>query len=502
MMPKVELKQKFGSLMEGLPGQKGTPNGTVKWSDIERDLQKSFDEELHGVKDLTEEDISAYNRSKDTMKFMFEMLDGTYKTGLNDPDSIIQRGLKAMNQLNVMRLLGDIVKSSFIDPAKLVMSHGFARAFDGQLRGMSTQLNNLFSGSTPAIKAELNSFGIALNTELATRILQMSELGDPYAAGSAFENFMNNSVKTFTKMTGFSYWNDTMQLASGITNQKRLYDLATGDLAFDSLSKSDKTYLLASGIDADALGAIEDMLIKHGDTKSTKGLAVFNYDQWTDPVAKDISQKFIIKNSMFDVMEPGIGDIPQVMRSSAGKVMGQFKSFNMTATNSILASGLQRNDKAFYQGLVSMVGLGMMVYAVKELSHGREISTDPRKLILEGFDRSGILGTWSDVNNITEKMTGYGLSSLTGEEGAGNSRYRSRSAVEAVLGPSMGTFANFAAVSNAMFSGEVKREDLHNIRKLTPYQNHPIFAHGADQIEKGAASLFGIKKTKKRRKKK
>jgi len=132
---------------------------------------------------------------------------------------------------------------------------------------------------------------------------------------------------------------------------------------------------------------------------------------------------------------------------------------------------LQQRDAAALNGFIMSVALGAIVYAAKQKLGNRKISNDPDQVLTEALDRSGALGYLSDMNNIMEKATGgtVGISALTGS--LGMSRYASRNAVGAALGPSFGTAEDLRKIIYATTAGDFKKSDIHTIRKMIPYQN-------------------------------
>jgi hypothetical protein len=159
------------------------------------------------------------------------------------------------------------------------------------------------------------------------------------------------------------------------------------------------------------------------------------------------------------------------MSSELGGVITQFKGFALASHQRLLIPAMQRGQKDGYmlQGITALMLTGMMSYAFKELAAGRELSKDPSKWVAEGVDRSGLIAVIMEAHNMTEKLTGVGLSRVT--DGTQASRYSSRSTAEALLGPSLGLALNLSDVATKAASGEMSESDLGKIRRVLPYQN-------------------------------
>jgi len=152
----------------------------------------------------------------------------------------------------------------------------------------------------------------------------------------------------------------------------------------------------------------------------------------------------------------------------------------------MLLLGLQQRDAAALNGLILSTALGAAVYGAKQKLGNREISSDLDQVLTEALDRSGALGYLSDLNNIMEKATGgtIGISALTGS--GGMSRYASRNAVGAALGPSFGTAEDLRKIIYATTAGDFTKSDVHTVRKMLPYQNLFYIRGLLDKLEEQA----------------
>jgi hypothetical protein len=149
----------------------------------------------------------------------------------------------------------------------------------------------------------------------------------------------------------------------------------------------------------------------------------------------------------------------------------QFKTFAAAAHHKILISDLQYRDAAALNGFLMSVAFGTAAYGAKQLVAGREISTDPKKLIVESLDRSGAFGYMWDVNNMMEKFSRgeVGVSKLIGAPPM--SRYAARNISGAILGPSIGTAEDIFAIGGAAFSGEFTDAERRKAIQMIPGQN-------------------------------
>jgi len=147
----------------------------------------------------------------------------------------------------------------------------------------------------------------------------------------------------------------------------------------------------------------------------------------------------------------------------------------MSSTQRIVIAGLQGSDHNALGGFLAMTSMGMFTYYLKQKSSGREVTTDPIALLIEGIDRSGAAGSFMEINNTMEKISSnsFGLRPASGVS-AQASRHASRSVYESMLGPTWGSgLSTFIAASNAITSKEPMTDaDVRALRRLLPLQNY------------------------------
>lgn len=247
---------------------------------------------------------------------------------------------------------------------------------------------------------------------------------------------------------------------------------------------------LAEGfIDKQMALRIADQFSKYG--KEVDGLRLANLAEWDDAGASVAFRAALRREVDATILTPG-QDKPFWLSNTGMKLIGQFKSFAFAATQRILLSGLQRRDMARLNGLLLGVALGYSSYASKQALAGREVKTDLGTIIKEGLDRSGALAWLFDANNIVEKWTGgtVGVGRLMGGQPA--SRYASRSAMEALFGPTYGGLGNFLSATNSVWRGDVKRSDISEFRKLTPFNNLFYVRGFFDSVEEALGDQINL----------
>ena len=145
------------------------------------------------------------------------------------------------------------------------------------------------------------------------------------------------------------------------------------------------------------------------DGNDFKYMRVANSDAWDDtPKAKEAAEIYhqgLSKQVNVDIVTPSKGDVPLWANTEMGGAISQFKKFGAAATQRMLMRGLQEKDTNFMQGILLLMAGGMMVDAFRQKQFGRDYSKKPfgQKLV-DGFDRSGLGGIFSDINNAIERL--------------------------------------------------------------------------------------------------
>ena len=446
MAPDVELSRLYGDA--------SMEDQLVEISSSYKELIDAAKTEKERIK-LTEQmgndqrDISA----------MRDRLRGTYRTP-EDPNSFFIRAGRVLRDANFVRMLGGMTLSAIPDLARPVAVNGLMPVARG-LRALASPKK--FGMAVQ----EARRAGVGLDMVLNSRVASMAEITDIYNKSSSFERGLRAASDAFGKLTLMTQWNTALKSFSGVVTQDRILAAAI-KVSDGTASKSTIKRLAASGIGKEQAQAIAIQFNKHGD----KGdLNLSNGHLWDDREVLDTFRAAVLKDVDRTIITPGLGEKPLWTSSETGKMIFQFKTFAAAAHHKILISDLQYRDAEALNGLLLSVALGTAAYGAKEFVAGREISTDPDKLIVESLDRSGVFGYFWDANNIMEKMTRgqVGVNKLIGAPPM--SRYASRNVLGALLGPSLGTAEDIATVTGAMSQGEFTESDLRRVRKLLPAQN-------------------------------
>lgn len=413
---------------------------------------------------------------------MRDRIRGTYAIP-DDPNSLLMRASRSVRQLNFLRLLGGMTVSSISDVGRPVMIHGLSNVMGKAILPLVTQ-SKLWK---PAAK-EVRLAGTALDMILDSRAMQLADIWDDYGRFSPLERGIQAAADRFGLVTAMAPWNAFWKQFSGIISQTRNLE-AVAALAKGKATPAEIERMAFLGIGKDMAPRIAEQAAKHGEKDS--GIWWANTAAWTDMEAADAFRQAIAKEVDLTIVTPG-QDRPLWMSTELGKVVGQFRSFSMSSMAQVTQLGLQRRDAAFLQGVVLSVGLGMLSMYLRKVLAGQDIPTDPVQWISEGVDRSGVMSWLMDANSIAEKITRnqVGLAAVTGKPSS--SRYASRNAVGAVLGPTFGTVSDAFELTGSAATGTWTAGDTSKARQLLPYQNLFYLRGLFNQAESGVNSALGI----------
>jgi hypothetical protein len=447
---------------------------TKKFGDVEMraEIKRIEQDYIDQIKKTTDPKAARkLNKAKERdirdIAAMRDRIRGVY--GQVDHDNPWVRAGRVARDLNYMRLLGGVVASSIPDVSRVIGAEGIAKTFT---QGLVPLVTNIKGFKAAAREAKL--YGVGTDALMGGRAEIIADVADYAAGGTAFERGVRSAATKFSSINLMNQWTGGIKQLHAVVAQTRIGDeLVSG--------KYDKR-LGQLGISEENAQHIGNQLKRHGN--KVDGVWVFNTKAWDNQDLAMMWGAALRKESDRVIIMPG-QEKPLFMSSELGKTIGQFKTFMFSATQRILLSNLQRQDKHYIQGMIGLVSVGMMAYVFKNWDAGREISDDPRVWVMEGIDRSGMLGMLMEANNTIEKISGnnYGLRPMIGLN-APASRYASRSALDSLVGPTfglMGTVIETAGAATGQRDWEAS--DTRAFRRLLPGQNLSIIRQGLDKIE-------------------
>jgi hypothetical protein len=475
MSADVEMTKRFGSVdmvdqIKEIAEDYARLSAQAKTPEARRKLHKQRDNDIR--------DLAAI---RDRMR-------GTYALPKN-PDGLLVRSGRVINSLNYMRMLGGMTISAIPDTARTVMVHGLMRtAGDGLL-----PLLRNWSGARLAM-TEVKLAGTALDMVLDSRAMQIADIMDDFGRHSKFERAIQAGARNFGVISLMAPWNAAMKQFSGLVTMTRMLR-AVERIAAGKGRPKEVAMLAAGGISEANARKIAAQFAKHGSKEG--GVWHANTAAWEERSAIEAFRAALVRDVDRIIVTPG-QERPLWMSTETGRLIGQFKSFSISAMQRVLISGLQQRDMATLNGAILMVALGGLASVLRAKIGGQPLPdlSDGQKqgqFLVEAIDRSGLTGWMMEANSMTEKLTrgAVGLSAVTGKP---VSRYASRNISSALLGPTAGTMQDFTRVVGAAASGEWNQSDSRVMRRLIPYNNIFYLRQMFDEAEAGINGFFGVPK--------
>ena len=457
--PDIELTARFGD---------------IEMSDSFKNLQLSFRDISNRITDPKKQAAlqKEYDEAVRDLAAMRDRIRGVYGMPI-DPNSAWVRTGRAIRNLNYMRFMGGVVASSIPDIARTFTAEGFANTFRFGLKPLLTNLKQ-FKVSA----AEGKRYGIGSNA-LFNRAEVLADIADYTQGGTAIERALQSGAQGFSNINIMNQWTVGMKQLHAVTMQNSVIDtLLKGNGGAKFYRRLERL-----GISRDQADDITGQVRKYGD--KVDGVHISGAKKWDDPDLERVWGAAIRKESDRVIIVPG-QEKPLFMSTEMGKTFMQFRSFMFAATQRMFIAGIQGQEANYFGGFLMLASFGMLSTAFKNWDAGRQTDLDPTAMVIEGIDRSGALGMLMEVNNTMEKLSGNGLGirSVFGVSQP-SSRYASRSAAEAFLGPTFGSFFSTGArVLGAAGGGyDWTDSDTRAVRRLLPYQNLTFLRQAFDKME-------------------
>ena len=241
---------------------------------------------------------------------------------------------------------------------------------------------------------------------------------------------------------------------------------------------------------------IWDQYVKHGlgtgaNKADWKQVRIANTEMWDDEAraTADLFHNALGRDINITIVTPGKGEVPLWFNTEMGGVIVQFKKFAAAATQRMLMRGMQEKDAAFFGGALMLLAAGAMVDATRQKAFNRSYAKKPfGQKIVDAFDRSGLGGIFSDMNNILERLTDNKIG-LRPTLGAARpySSYTQKNIMSGfgLFGPTSSQIGNISDLMWDWGRGKHTHYSAKNVRRLIPFQNVWYLDSLFDQVEKG-----------------
>lgn len=490
MFPRLELARRFGVdfLDDTFTEAKSEPVKAIR---------KEYADEISKVIDNPKKvDKLLKQEEKDITDLLAvrDRLLGSYGASAN-PSSWLHRVPRMIKQLNVLRMLGSATAAAVSDVARLVGINGATYAFkDGLVPLLKLASSPEGRAYFSKYKSELRAFNIG--TELLMNNLRekgISGLAEEFAKNTKVERGLDVLTSQFMNYSLVGHWNTAFKTLAAMVIQNNVHR-AISKVVSGKIKPKELAKLNSIGIDTNLAKQIYAQVQKHG--TDFKGLVMPNVADWDEGFGElgEMYASAIKKEADIVILTPGVATTPLWMSRGGLGLLGQFKSFALSSVQKTIIPMAQNRDFVTAQAMLGLVGMGIVSGFLKAAISGKDFSTEPKQLIVEGVDRSGITAWVFDADHMIEAASGnrFGLSHVFGT--APVARYAQRGRLESILGPTGKLASDAMIVTGDILSGDVRQSTTSKFRQMLPYQNWFGTRIMLDKMEEEFNNSMGITK--------
>lgn len=393
-----------------------------------------------------------------------------------DPHSWDQRTIRLLKHymtwttmgLSAFSQLGDLLRPAITEGLDAMHRYGFATL-------ISDSRNTIFKMA----ERERYLAGDSLEVVLASKAMAAADIGDVFASRSNWERKAGQFTNAFYMLNGMNHAVDLTKTWASVIVQSNINDAIYKwgmhildpklNAAPDALMMERLKSLSIDG--NDALRMAQELA---GKGINFKSVHLANTENWADTGARDIYRQALQRALQRTVVTPGLGDKPTWMSTPLGSLIGQFKSFGVSSTIRTLYAGLQDKDRNFFQGAAVLVGGGIVLNEIRAQLFSDKSNWDQPYLgiLMDGVDRSGVIGSFTDVNNAIEAASNNKMGARP-LMGAGKTYpVTGDRLASAFLGPSAGKGVLAADTLGRIIEGDFTARTGRQARQFVPLQNH------------------------------
>lgn len=376
------------------------------------------------------------------------------------------RFFRMLKNYNFSRLMGMMVAGMLPDVAAPILKNGLKTTISGWINSARSLAGPL----SKMAKKDLQILNVTLDLHSNSALRNMLEADYANELARGAEKVTDVMSDAMMKYSGGLHFNVVGKTISAHAANSRLINdlISIKKNGWESLTDAERSFLNHHFIDKNDVDSILSQWKKHGAEKD--GVAILNLDEWDNVAIRDKVINYGMKMVNETIIRAGRGDIPLLFQSyQFMSTLFQFKSFFAGASNRVYLPIHQRRDAKIAQGLTALLSMGALTYIVRSYWSGKEPELTPDRLIMEGINRSGVLGLISDP-----------LFALVLNDFMVPSRLAQQNKVEYLFGPSISAYTTAWKLYGRLIDSKHKmdKKDLDLFIKLLPFQN----LHIIDQI--------------------
>lgn len=471
LAPQVEIAKRFGDVE--------MKEKLQSISDEYNILREKARQKVTDPKKLSKKLETLTSQEKDTLEALVRVRDRVLgragRLGADSSEGVRRTVMASRGWRNLVasaRLGGTALTGGLMDTAKIAATYGFLPTVN-KLTQLATS-----SEFRALSKSQARRVGSAVEAALSRRVQvaydgAITEGWTQKLADGVYKYTGLNHITDFNRTLAATLFEDTVLKASGKISEGKALPAFT------------RTRLASLGLGDDELKAIAAQIEKHGG--EVDGIRVSGSADWTDKNLADIYDAAILKESKIAVQQPGAADRVWWMDKETGKLIGQLKTFSLSAPTRLLSGGLQMAGHGEYARAARFFGFmmigGYLTHALRQTVAGKNPVSDPQTAAFEAFTESGIGGVFPDVLSPLGRRLG-----MFGE----SVRYSDRNAMSAYGGPALGALNDTYDFAFNRTQGGMSARDLHMLRRMLPWNQVWWLRREINALEGELAEGFGL----------
>lgn len=344
--------------------------------------------------------LEEMERARVAMNDLRDIVHGVWQIPDN-PDAITPRLLRMLRNFNILGSMGRSVFMALGDIGNVVVSQGLRRSLGHAVEHYAAGISD---GNIKMMRDEVDLAGSVSEVILGMRYHQMTDFGASVGGSgklAKMERNLANASQRFFLWNLLGPWTDMARRFSGGMLQSRLIEYSRLWKA-GTLGKEERTIMGRLGISKAQAVQFVDEWEASGSLKH-KSMFIANTDQWISKNAKSVFRAAMNTEINRMVPTPGAVDKPKaLLKSEWWKVIGQYRGFSIAATHRIMGAGIHTKGKSKYAGMASMVGIAMMVDALKRPDY---MQMPIEEQLLRAVELSAVTGIILDFNDTIERAS-------------------------------------------------------------------------------------------------
>ena len=473
--PQVELAKRFHGdvTLEGELSRLSDEVSALKQKVEKSDLpDKVKSEKLKEISKQATDSMDAIVRMRD--RFLNKT--GALSPSASKSERAAVRAARGWRNLVMSAKGGGIpIVGGIMDATKIIIHNGFLPTMTKAVQLAASKEFRQLS------RAKARRAGSAVEVALSRRANVQYE-------GAITEGWTQKLVEGLFKYTGMNHIMDFNQMLSATLFEDRVIKAAKN---IDGLSKYELAELASLGLGKKELKAIAKQVEKHGG--EVDGVGISGSALWNDediPELGKIYDAAVLKETRHAVQQPGVADRVWWMDSEIGKVVGQLKTFALSAPVRMALQPVQMASMGQYGRAARYVGFmmlgGYLTASLRGLIAGVKPETDPKKAVSSAITETGLLGVIPDVLGPAGRRVAPGW--------FGKGKYSDRDIFSAVGGPAIGQGVDaWDILFNRTADNRVSANDAHAIRRMLPWQNAWMFRRAINGLEGEISEALDLK---------